>query len=132
MLANLDLIDCTEPPNITVPRGGMVRLDNVGGMKLRVMHGSVWVTQDGSSEDVSLSAGESFCITRSGRTLVNACEYAPLTLVMLEPPVAAIEPKVSDRLRGLFARMKASRRGGDQDQRGEAGQREHRQQLVRP
>ena len=62
------------------------------------------------SEDVSLNAGESFCITRSGRTLVNACEYAPLTLVMLEPPVA-IEPELSERLRRLFARMKASRRG---------------------
>ena len=98
MLANPELVDSTEPPNIMVPPGGMVRLDNVRGMKLRVMRGSVWVTQDGSSEDVSLSAGESFCITRSGRTLVNACEYAPSTLVMLEPPVVAIEPKLSERL----------------------------------
>ncbi|CAN7734431.1 DUF2917 domain-containing protein [Variovorax sp. LjRoot130] len=130
MLANLDLIDCTEPPNIIVPRGGMICLNNVRGMKLRVMRASVWVTQDAASEDVNLNAGESFCITRSGRTLVNACQYAPLTLVMLEPPVA-IEPKLSERLRRLFARMKASRRGCDQGQRGEAGQREHRPQPVR-
>lgn len=130
MLANLDLIDCTEPPNITVPRGGMICLDNVRGMNLRVMRGLVWVTQDGGSEDVSLSAGESFCITRSGRTLVNACQYTPLTLVMLEPSVA-IEPKLIERLRRLFAPMNANHRGRHQGQRGEVGQREHRPQPVR-
>lgn len=109
MHANLNLIDCTELPAIVVPRGGMICLDDVRGMKLRVVHGSVWITQDGEIEDLSLSAGESCNITRSGRTLVNACEYAPLTSVMIEPSVAA-ESTMGERLRRLFARMQPSRR----------------------
>lgn len=124
MLANPDLIDCADPREITVPRGGMIRLDNVQGMSLRVMRGMVWVTQDGCCDDVSLNAGESFCVARSGRTLVVACQYAPLTLVMLEPPVATA-PKLGERLRRLVVRMKAS-------QRGEAGQREQRPLPIRP
>jgi hypothetical protein len=57
-------------------------------MTLHVVQGSVWVTQSDSFEDVSLDAGESFRLTRSGRTLVAACHDAPLTLVTLERHVA--------------------------------------------
>src|SRR5207249_4019760 len=63
----------TEPPNIVIPCRGMARLDNVRGITLHVVHGSVWITQSDSCADVSLGVGESFCVTRSGRTLVAAC-----------------------------------------------------------
>ena len=94
----------TEPPNIVIAHRSVTCLDNVRGMTLRVVCGLVWVTQSGSNVDVSLDPGESFRVTRSGRTLVSASHHAPFALVTLEPPVAA-RPTLGERLRRLFASM---------------------------
>jgi len=71
-----------DQKNIVIPCRGTARLDDVRGVTLRVVRGSVWITQSDSREDVSLDAGESFCITRSGPTLVAACHDAPLSEIV--------------------------------------------------
>ena len=110
-LASPGLTDLPQPPNITVPRGGMICLNNVHGKTLRVMSGSVWITQEDDNGDTSLNAGESFCITRSGLVVVNACQYAPVTSVMLEAP-APIRHKLMESLRRLaFSARRGLRRG---------------------
>jgi hypothetical protein len=102
MLFNLDRMKRLARPDIIVPPAGMVCLANVRGMQLRVTRGSVWVTQDGAGEDVSLNAGESVRITHNGRTLVNACQYAASTSVALEVPTPVGQKHVG-RLRLFFS-----------------------------
>jgi len=110
-LANPGLTDQTQPPNLTVPRGGMICLNNVHGKTLWVMSGFVWITQEDDNGDISLNAGESFCITRSGLVVVNACQYGPMTSVMLEAP-APIWHKLMESLRRLaFSARRGLRRG---------------------
>ena len=45
MLPDQDFIDGTEPPNIVIPCRGTARLNDVLGVTLRVVRGSVWITQ---------------------------------------------------------------------------------------
>ena len=87
--------------NIVIPCRGTARLDDVRGVTLRVVCGSVWITQSDSREDVSLDAGESFCITRSGPTLVAACHDAPLSEIALERPIA-VALTLRERLRRIL------------------------------
>jgi hypothetical protein len=101
MLADRDITDSTKPPTIVIPCRGMARLDNVRGVTLHVMHGSVWITQSDSREDVSLNTGESFRVTRSGQTLVAACHDVPFTVVMLERPTA-VALTLGERLRRIL------------------------------
>jgi hypothetical protein len=85
----------------------MARLNNVRGMTLHVVRGSVWITQSDSCADVSLDAGESFCVARSGRTLVAACHDAPFTVVRLERP-HTVAPTLGERLRRILFPVKAT------------------------
>ena len=107
MLPDRDIIGSTEPPNIVIPCRGTARLNNVRGMTLHVVHGSVWMTQSDSCADVSLGAGESFCVTHSGRTLVAACHDAPFTVVRLERPVAGALT-LGERLRRILFPVNAT------------------------
>jgi hypothetical protein len=90
-----------DQENIVIPCRGSARLDDVLGVTLRVMRGSVWITQSDSREDVSLDAGESFCVTRSGPTLVAACHDAPFSEIALERPVA-VALTLRERLRRIL------------------------------
>jgi len=106
MLPDRNSIGSTEPRNIVIPCRGTVRLDNVSGMTLHVMQGSAWITQSDSCADVSLDAGESFCVAHSGRTLVAACHDAPFTVVKLERP-HTVAPTLGERLRRILFPVKA-------------------------
>lgn len=107
MLPDRDLTEGTEPPNMVIPCRGIARLDNVRGVTLHVMRGSVWITQSDGREDVSLNPGESFCVTRNGRTLVAACHDVPFTVVMLQQP-AAVALTLGERLRRIIFRLNAT------------------------
>jgi hypothetical protein len=107
MLPDRNAIGSTEPPNIVIPCRGTARLDYVRGMTLHVVHGSAWITQRDSCADVSLDAGESFCVAHSGRTLVAACHDAPFTVPRLERP-RAVAPTLGERLRRILFPAKAA------------------------
>ena len=62
------------------------------GLELCVEHGLVWLTQDGSTEDVLLEPGDSFRIARDGLTLISACGRTPFALVSIEPNVTVKPP----------------------------------------
>ena len=89
-----------DQKNIVIPCRGTARLDDVRGVTLRVVCGSVWITQSDSREDVSLGAGESFCVTRSGPTLVAACHDAPFSEIALERVAVAVT--LRERLRRIL------------------------------
>jgi hypothetical protein len=50
------------------------------------------IDQSGGGKDISLEAGQSFCIERDGATLVTAVHRAPFALIRIEPPVAGQGP----------------------------------------
>jgi len=106
MLPDRDSTGSTAPPSIVIPCRGTVRLDNVRGMTLHVVQGSAWITQSDSCADVSLDAGESFCVAHSGRTLVAACHDAPFTVVKLERP-HTVASTLGERLRRILFPVKA-------------------------
>jgi hypothetical protein len=82
--------------NVLIARRGMRCFKNIRGSELRVVRGSVWLTQSGSTEDISLVAGESFRITRHGLTIVCADHDTPFTSIMVEPPPS--KPTFAERI----------------------------------
>lgn len=54
------------------------------GITVECLEGSVWVTLDGSTRDVILEAGQSFCVDRKQRTLIQALATARVRLI--HPP----------------------------------------------
>ena len=54
---------------------------NGQGLAVRCLAGSLWITQDGDTDDVVLKAGECFVLDRRGLALVSA-PIAPATVVV--------------------------------------------------
>ena len=54
------------------------------GVTVECLEGSVWVTLDGSTRDVILDAGQSFCVDRKQRVLIQAMATARVRLI--HPP----------------------------------------------
>lgn len=52
--------------------GTVLKISDAGGKSLRVVEGRVWVTQEGSLDDVFLDAGSSFTFAGRGSTVVTA------------------------------------------------------------
>ena len=75
----------TELECIGITRGSVARLEKAKGACLRVEHGAVWVTQEGSIEDVYLSAGDSFAVQNDGKTLISTLT-SRIALVSVEQP----------------------------------------------
>ena len=92
---------------LTIPANGLACLDDARGLTLRVVCGSVWITEEGSIADVCLAAGESFTVTRDAMTIVAAFRPSPFARVRIEGAPAA-EPGVAERMRGwCMARLAA-------------------------
>lgn len=69
----------------------IVRLEDVAGARLRVLRGSVWLTQHGDPKDHYLPASGAITLDRPGLVLVHALETAELDVRQPAPksPVAA-------------------------------------------
>jgi len=92
--------ELTAMTSIGIARGNVARIQNARGVLLSVQHGVVWVTQEGSSDDVRLGAGQSFRIARNGLTLVVPLG-GPLALVTLAP-AARTRPSLAQRIATRF------------------------------
>jgi hypothetical protein len=71
------------PSRIELIHGDVACLECCRGQRLCVERGSVWVTQDGSTEDVCLETGGTFQVTRSGSVVATAIgrrSFAVLTV----------------------------------------------------
>lgn len=84
---------------IGIPRGGLLRIDGGAGVLVHVWEGEIWLTQEGSTKDHVLVAGQSFRVDRDGATLAHAFQRS---LVTLSPPA----PRIS-ALRTWLARLLA-------------------------
>lgn len=85
MEAYRSVTESTRRVSLQIARGTAVGIQDGRGTRLRVQHGTVWITQSGGGKDVFLAAGESFCVERDGLTLASALGRAPLALVSIEP-----------------------------------------------
>jgi hypothetical protein len=56
---------------------------NGQGLAVRCLAGSLWITQDGDTDDVVVNAGQCFVLDRGGLALVSA-PVVPATLVVEE------------------------------------------------
>jgi hypothetical protein len=97
--------DFTELSSIGLTRGNVARIENGRGTLLRVETGSVWVTQDRSTKDTVLQAGESFSIERDGTTVLSALG-ARFALVSFEPSIP-VAPTRAERFWNFWAGLYA-------------------------
>ncbi len=66
--------------SIGVPRGRTLRIIDGKGALLYVREGEVWLTQEGSTKDHVLSAGQSFRLDRNGMAVVYSFRRSVLGL----------------------------------------------------
>ena len=57
---------------IDLEGGEAVSLMHAEGCLLRCVHGKLWLTEDNGGGDVVLAAGDSYALTRRGRTVVQS------------------------------------------------------------
>lgn len=65
----------------------LIRLEDAAGTRLRVLRGSVWITQEGDRKDYYLTG--TFTLDRPGLALVHALEPAELGVWQPVPQVSA-------------------------------------------
>lgn len=81
--------------------GELLRLDAVAGAELRVLFGTVWLTEPGRLEDVFATSGDVIVLDHGGRVLVEPQGFARLLVPTVRPQRAFVG--IHQRLRA-FAR----------------------------
>jgi hypothetical protein len=61
-----------ESPVLTLGAGQLLALDDARGTRIQPREGSVWITEEGETQDFIVEAGQAFVVKRRGRTLVQA------------------------------------------------------------
>jgi hypothetical protein len=74
----MDRPDDTVQGSLDLARGNLVRIVRGRGMLVRVLSGSVWITEEGDPRDRFMAAGARLAIASNGITLVSA--LAPTTI----------------------------------------------------
>ena len=67
-----------------IARDKILEIKQALGVTIECLDGSVWITLDGNMRDVILDAGQSFCVDRMQRTLIQALATARVRLI--HPP----------------------------------------------
>jgi hypothetical protein len=65
-------------------RGSLLKLEQGRGTVVRVVTGSVWLTQHHDTTDYVMGAGESMLLSGAGTTLIHACKDSSLQFVAPE------------------------------------------------
>ena len=73
-----------KSPVLALETGQLLALDDVAGACIAPRRGAVWITEEGRHQDSVVKPGESHCITRQGRTVVQAFE--PTLISIRESP----------------------------------------------
>jgi len=76
------------------------------GSSLAVEAGRVWLTQDGSPDDLVLGAGDRFAVTRKGQQVVSAVDsYARIRVMDVHAHARALRRAELRRLAQRFRRV---------------------------
>ena len=65
----------------SLDKNGTVVFDDVEDLEIELVSGSVWITQDGDTEDYVLGPGQRFRMQRPGATVLNAMRESSIQLV---------------------------------------------------
>jgi hypothetical protein len=68
---------------LALARGELLRLEGTGGVDVAVESGRVWITEEESSRDTWLAAGQSAHLEGRGLTLVEATERTHIRIAEL-------------------------------------------------
>ena len=66
--------------SVGMTRGSTLRIDDGRGTLVHVWKGEVWLTQEGSTKDHILSAGQSFRLDRNGAAILYAFQRSVVSL----------------------------------------------------
>ena len=69
-----------KSPVLALEAGQVVTLDDAAGTRIEARSGTVWVTEEGDSDDYIVAPGETLVVARGGRTLVQALQPACIAL----------------------------------------------------
>jgi hypothetical protein len=82
----LPLIDPTRHPVNALPKGQLLAFGGHRGTRIESRRGTIWITQDGATEDVVLDAGQWHVLERDAPVLVQALDPACVAVqVAVEP-----------------------------------------------
>jgi hypothetical protein len=94
-------------------------LEGRPGMKVRVLYGNLWLTEEGTAQDVFAGSGAELALKSRGRAVIEGLGEARVQVVEMAPTIG-------QRLRNLFGALRLRQRlasiGGWIT--GDAGQRE--------
>jgi len=97
---------CIQGTQLLLGRGQSVGVPAARGVRLKVVRGRLWLTQEGDREDYFVAPGETFDIGRNGTTVLHGLE---LTEVRFEQPAArwSLAGRVWGVLSALMRRLAA-------------------------
>lgn len=76
---------------VALVRGGIVRLSEAEGTRIRALAGALWITLQDDPRDLLVEAGEAFVVDRGGLTLVCAIAGSATLLIEAAPATPAGE-----------------------------------------
>ena len=68
------------PSSFSLPRDGVVLLEDAEGAGVICLSGALWLTQEGREDDVILHPGESLRVANDGLTLITALRGGELRI----------------------------------------------------
>ncbi|MBK8325304.1 MAG: DUF2917 domain-containing protein [Betaproteobacteria bacterium] len=69
-----------DTPRFALEPGQVVSLDDASGALIEPTGGRLWITEEGERKDFVVRPGETFVVSRGGRTVVQAVDPAWVTL----------------------------------------------------
>jgi len=73
----------------SLDKNGTVVFNDVRGLEVELVSGSLWITQDGDIEDYVLGPGQRFRVQRQGATVLHALKESSIKVTHLEARAAA-------------------------------------------
>jgi hypothetical protein len=86
----------------------ILALDDVAGMRLHCLEGSVWITLDRDLRDIFLGPGDSFTVDRGGATLLHALVPARVSVEQSRDAAAPAWLRGRSLLHGLRRRLQTA------------------------
>ena len=92
---------------ILLSKARLLNVNDARGATIRVVRGRVWITQEGSPDDLFLDAGARYAFVHDGRAIVSAENAVGGAAILFEAPIAATSrgPFVR-RVQRLVARLR--------------------------
>jgi hypothetical protein len=103
MDARTNIMELTGSSSLFINANQPARIKNARGMRVQVEAGAVWITEEGCSGDICLTAGDSYVLEDAGLALISSVK-GPFALVSVQPSRRA-RPTLAEGFIRLYAPM---------------------------